>query len=320
MGILVLGAGLIGSQMARLEVERGEKVVIMDIAPQEEAIGAVVDLARVKVVRGDVLNPFDLARVLREEGIRRVIHTVANPLLTAGAQENPYAAIHLNIMSTANVLEAARTWGLERVVFCSSGVLYYDLMGGQDEGAPFREEAYPRPSTIYATTKLACENLGLNYARWFGVDFVAVRFPAVFGPWRGRGGGRLSLLLRRVLETALAGEEATLPSTLMVEFVYSKDAALGAVLACHAEGLESRVFNIGMGRVYTPQEIARMVEEAIPGARIRVVEREGRRPAGPIGAMDLTRSRQELGYQPRYDMKEAIADYVATWRGWMGGP
>ena len=200
MAILITGSGLLGSQIARLEVERGELPVVLEIAPQPEALADIVAIKELRLIQGDVLNPLDLARICREEKISRMIHTAANPLLTVGAQKNPYASVQLNIMGTMNVLEAARIFGVERVVFCSSSVLYRYITGGEDRGPLLQEEAYPRPSTIYASTKQAAENLGLNYAESFGVDFVAVRFPAVFGPWRGRGGGGPSNLMREMVE------------------------------------------------------------------------------------------------------------------------
>ena len=57
MTTLVIGSGLIGSQIARILVERGEKPVLMDTAAQPQAIGQIVDLAKVTMVVGDVLRP-----------------------------------------------------------------------------------------------------------------------------------------------------------------------------------------------------------------------------------------------------------------------
>ncbi len=304
MAILITGAGLVGSQIARLELERGEKPVLMDIAFQLPALSKIVDVNEVRLFQGDVLHPMTLARVIKEEKITRIIHTAANPLLTAGAQQNPYPAIQLNIMGTANVLEAARIFELERVVFCSSGVLY-SYMEDTAEG-------FPRPSTIYASTKQACENLGLNYAS-FGVDFVAVRFSAVFGPWSGYGGGGgPSTMFRDMLEKVLSGQEAKLPVRSM-EWVYSKDAAQGAFKACHAGKLQNRVFNISMGEKRPNEEIVSIIQRLVPGARVNLVEPPksvGPLPKGEKEAYDISRPRAELGYEPQYRMEKAIEDFV----------
>ena len=170
MTTLVIGAGLIGSQVARILVERGETPVLMDVAAQREAISQIVDLKKVTLISGDVLRPLSIVYALRSHGITKIAHTAANPLLTLGAQKDPYSAINLNIMGTVNVLEAARITGLKRVVVSSSSVLNHYMEGGADGGAFGREEAFPRPTTFYSATKQAVESLGLNYARWCGIE------------------------------------------------------------------------------------------------------------------------------------------------------
>ena len=211
MTTLVIGAGLIGSQVARILVERGEKPVLMDVAAQPAAIGQIVDLSKVTLVQGDILRPLSIVDVLRTHGITRIAHTAANPLLTLGAQREPYAAINLNIMGTVNVLEAARVTGLKRVVVSSSSVLNHYLDGGEDQGNFGKEEAFPRPTTFYSATKQAVESLGLNYAKWCGIEFAGLRYGAVFGPWSGAGGGGPSNIIREAMRNALAGKEATVP-------------------------------------------------------------------------------------------------------------
>src|SRR3954467_13453311 len=136
MTTLVIGSGLIGSQVARILVEGGEKPVLMDTAAQPQAIGQIVDVAKVTLVAGDVLRPLSIVDVLRTHGITRIAHTAANPLLTLAPQREPYAAINLNIMGTVNVLEAARVTGLKRGVVSSSSVLNHYMEGGED-GANF---------------------------------------------------------------------------------------------------------------------------------------------------------------------------------------
>src|SRR3990170_7575078 len=170
MTVLVTGAGLIGSQIARLLAGEGERPVVFDMAPQLDALAEIAPLDRLTVARGDIIDPLGLARVIREHGITRILHTAANPLLTVGAQRDPYAAIRVNIVGTVHVLEAARIFGLGRVVVTSSAVLSHYLTGGGDGGDRAKEEAFPRPATFYAAPKEAVESLALNYHRWLGVD------------------------------------------------------------------------------------------------------------------------------------------------------
>jgi nucleoside-diphosphate-sugar epimerase len=313
MTTLVIGAGLIGSQVARILVERGENPVLMDVAAQPQAMGQIVDLAKVTLVAGDILRPLSIVDVLNSHGITRIAHTAANPLLTLGAQRDPYAAINLNIMGTVNVLEAARVTGLKRVVVSSSSVLNHYLDGGEDQGQFGKEEAFPRPTTFYSATKQAVESLGLNYAKWCGIEFAGLRYGAVFGPWSGAGGGGPSNIIREAMRNALAGKEAIVPPGAM-EWVYSKDAARATVMSLDAKDLGSRVFNITMGAMTTPAEMAEAIQAVAPGAKVKFEA-----PASAAVSLanrdshaDLSRSKKHLGFEPQFRLRDAVKD-LAEW-------
>jgi nucleoside-diphosphate-sugar epimerase len=211
-----------------------------------------------------------------------------------------------------NVLEAARIHGIRRVVVASSNVLSHFIAGGEGGGDAAKEEAFPRPTTFYATTKQAVENLGLNYARWCGVEFAALRYGAVFGPWGGHGGGGPSNVMREALRRALAGEEAVLPSGGM-EWVYSKDAAMGTVLALKAKHLPSRVFNITMGVVATPEDMADALRVVIPGTKVRIETPATAAVSLPnmTRPSDLGLARSVLNYAPRFGLIDAMRDFTA---------
>jgi nucleoside-diphosphate-sugar epimerase len=313
MATLIIGAGLIGSQIARILTEQGEMPVLMDRRHQPEALGEIVDLARVTLVEGDVLRPFDLTKALRDHDITGVIHTAANPMLTLGAQRDPYAAVELNIMGTMNVFEAARIHGIKRVVIASSNVLNHFIAGGEGQGNAAKEEAFPRPTTFYASTKQAVESLGLNYARWYDMEFAAMRYGAVFGPWSGHGGGGPSNVVRDAVHRAVAGEEVMLPSA-GIEWVYSKDAALGTVLALRAKGLPSRIFNITMGVLPTPEEFAAAFGAVFPGVKVRIETPAAAAVTLPnmMCVSDLSQARSVLGYTPRFGLIDALRDF-AEW-------
>jgi nucleoside-diphosphate-sugar epimerase len=313
MSLLIIGSGLVGSQIARLEIEQkkdhGEKPIIFDVAPRIDALRDIFEPDQATIIQGDVLNAHDLYRAIKSNGVTRVIHTAANPLLTVGAQKMPYQAIQLNIMGTANVLEAARLFNLERVVFTSSNVIAHYTIEG-----PF---GLPMPSTIYSATKLACEHLGLNYHRSYGLDFVAVRFSAVVGPWRYGGGGGPTQRFKEMLERSLKKEVASFPSSRQ-EYVYSKDAASGCFLAAHADksSIKKRVYNISMGRVYGGEEIKSIVEKEIPGSKVELSKETATGiSVDRMEPADLSASKEEIGFVPKFDMAGSVKDYV----GWLKG-
>ncbi len=88
-------------------------------------------------------------------------------------------------------------------------------------------------------------------------------------------------------------------------------------LVIRAPSLKHHIYNLGSGRTVTYGEIARAVEKAIPGFRVQL-RGAAREPSGASRAeanmgnfyMDISRIRDELGYEPRYSPERAMADYT----------
>ncbi|MEQ8699113.1 MAG: NAD(P)-dependent oxidoreductase [Bauldia litoralis] len=316
MTTLVIGAGLIGAQVGRILIERGEMPVLLDRAAQPRALSEILDLDRAILAEGDILRPLTLVDAIRAHGVTRIVHTAANPMLTLGAQTDPAAAIELNVMGTVNVFETARACGIRRVVVSSSNVLNHFVAGGDGSNDPMRETAWPRPTTFYASTKQTIESLGLNYARWCGIEFAAMRYGAVFGPWSGAGGGGPSNIMREALRHALAGDEAAMPSGAM-EWVYSKDAAMATVLALEAADLGPGVFNTTMGALSSPEDMAAALREAVPGARVRIETPTAAAVSMPDmqAVSDLSAARQYLGFEQQFGLVERLRDLAGRLKG-----
>ncbi|MBM3487084.1 MAG: NAD(P)-dependent oxidoreductase [Alphaproteobacteria bacterium] len=311
MTTLIIGSGLVGSQVARILVEQGERPILMDNAAQPASIGEIVDSQRTTLIEGDILRPYTLSKAIVDHKITGIVHTAAHPMLTLGAQRDPYAAIQLNIMGTVNVLEAARVHGVKRVVVSSSSVLNHYLVAGDGSHDPMKEEGFPRPSTFYAATKQAVESIGLNYARYCGIEFAGLRYGAVFGPWSGHGGGGPSNVMREAVRAAIAGEEAILPSGGM-EWVYSKDAATGTVQALQTKTIETGIFNVTMGTLATPEDMANALRTVVPGAKVRnqTPQASSVSMMNMSRASDLSRAKRVIGFTPHYDMVTGLRDLV----------
>ena len=101
-----------------------------------------------------------------------------------------------------------------------------------------------------------------------------------------------------------------------MEWVYSKDAARGTVLALRAKDLGSRIFNITMGTLTEPAEMAAAITNAVPDAKVRF-------ETSPASALALTnaskvsnlqKAKDVLGYEPEFGLDRAIADMAAFMR------
>jgi len=320
MTILVTGAGLIGSYICKQLVELGEKPVLFDLAPRTDCISDVIEINKIKLIKGNILNFSKLVEVIKKEKIDRIIHTAAM-LNIPGRVESPYMGVKVNIEGTMNILEVARILDIERVVFSSSAVIYFGAFSPKE--TTYKED-FPlmtlsgRPMSLYATTKLSGEFLGLNYKDTYGVDFVAVRYAAAFGPWRCPHAPQISLM-NELIEKPLRGESAIIKETYTwsghQEFVYIKDAARGTVLACNAKNPKTRIYNIGMGKTTKFEEIINIIKKFIPEARIEVQGISkgifGLPYIAESQVLDLEKAQKELNYSPEYDMEHGIKDYIS---------
>ena len=95
---------------------------------------------------------------------------------------------------------------------------------------------------------------------------------------------------------------------------YVKDCARAIALLQVRAPAEARTYNIASGTVLTNQDVAAAIARLVLGARTELPE--GRSPAGSGQGicLDISRLRDDTGYQPGYDTDRAVADYIAWLR------
>jgi nucleoside-diphosphate-sugar epimerase len=306
------GSGLVGANAARMLFDRGERPVLFDVALNERLLRAVgVDPAEIPVVRGDVGDLPGIISALREHKIGRVLHLAA--FLGEEVQRRPYGGVQLNLMGTVNMLEAARLEGVKRVVFSSSGTVYHAQIG---EGGPKKiDETIPlNPLSIYAAAKAGGEFLGRAYAKRFGFEFVTVRFAALYGPSPAGLKATREQAIQLMIRAAIKGEAAKINWPYgPAELLYGKDAAKGAVLATIKDNLKENIFHIGTGQRSTGDDILSALKRHFPGVDITLTR--GARPMPyPEDRIphDLSRAREQLGFEPDYLLEKALGDYAET--------
>ncbi|MBW1782302.1 MAG: NAD(P)-dependent oxidoreductase, partial [Deltaproteobacteria bacterium] len=263
----------------------------------------------VKVFMGDVSNITDLLSAIKENKVTQIIHLAS--LLTATSQQNPVRAFHVNIGGTLNVLESARIMDVKKVVYSSSLAAY----GLTPKDQPVPETLPKDPTSVYGATKLFNEHLLSAYNRDADIDFIAVRWPVVWGPsLESQNDGssyHASGKFTDIVENPARGEEAIFPcGSQEYELLYVKDAAHCLVLALFADGLKHRIFNIGCGCLVRIQELAEMVKQYIPDARIKIEEGFDYFTVPAKGHLDIRLAKDELGYEPEFPPEMAVKDYM----------
>ena len=175
MAVLITGGyGLIGSELARMLVNKGETVWVLDkwIAPQ--LFSGMEE--KVTSIQADLGNFARILEAVKESSPRVIFHL--GGMLSYPSNADPQSAFSTNVAGTYHVLEAARLFNVPKVIFTSTIATY-----GLDLQKPVIDDfTLQRPVTMYGSTKVFGELLGRFYKTKYGIDFRAVRFPSVVGP------------------------------------------------------------------------------------------------------------------------------------------
>lgn len=311
MTILVTGAGVIGCHTARLLLDRGEKVILFDIAPFIERIATILDPGKVDVVQGDILELEKLERLVAERGVTRIVHTAA--ILGRRARENPPQTALVNMVGSANILEIARRLGLKRAVLSGSNTVVRPMM------EEFRGEAIPEdaalrvvsqhPISFYAATKLGMEFFVHLYARTYGVDAVVIRYGKVLGAWPEGNVGEISSMLQGYLGSAAQGKTVVVddPTWLwegLDGFVDARDCAAANADALLAEKLTQRVYYSNGADLYTYEQFLEVLRRIYPDLKIEIRAKAATR--GQDAPFDLSAATRDFGYRPRYKLEDTL--------------
>lgn len=311
MSILVTGAGLIGNATAEMLAERGDKVVLIDLREP-------TDLPpNVTFVSADVTDADQLNRIIIDHDVTAVLHTAA--LLSTAMRADPTKGLHVNILGTVNLLEAGRNHGLRRIVMISSTTVLYSgfsTLGPE----PIPEDASlklvsQRPGSLYAISKLTCEQIGSLYKDLHGLDTISLRLGAVVGGDTSNPTSVPGRLFSTLIDAAGTDKTVTLDDPLLIwkgneEFVDVRDCAAAAVAALDAERPQTGVYNIVHPAQWSLDAVIAAVEETHGRLDVnydRTVETgfAGFPHVRPAGS-SVDAAQKELGFVASHDLRDSL--------------
>lgn len=310
--LLVTGAaGLIGSTLVRRLLDTPHaRVVGCDLAVEPASLRDLRD--RIDYVRADVACFESVLRVVQEHRPRTIYHL--GGMLGPACEASPQAGIQVNALGSHHVLEAARLFGVEQVIFASSFSVF---MGAGQGLTVIDDDSLTRPDMVYAAAKLFVENLGLAYRRQYGLDFRALRMPAVVGPGVPHSG--FIRYIGQAIEAAMAGQPYTVyvAPTSCVPIITAEDAARAFVELAAAPRGSIRTVNylvLGPNPVPSAQDLVERLRVRFPVAELQFrVNPEVQRIFDAMPQMfDDRRARHEWGWMPRQSLDDLIDAYIAA--------
>jgi len=286
-------------------VNDGLDVVVVDDLSWGK-LDRLAGIPRTTVLEASVLELAGIAA--RLSGVTHVFHLAA--LISAyESLEQPDRYLTTNVFGTLRVLELCKGFNQPRVVFASTSGIY-----GNAESVVKRETDLPNPATVYAATKLSCEQLLTLYRERYGFDDVSLRFFNVYGPGQSPKHPYANVTCR-FSRAAAVGEAVDLygDGAQTRDFVFIDD-VVDAIVAAATKPTASRVYNIGTGRDASIADLLSKVQE-LSGARLTV--RKHAAWANDIRHIraDISLAGRELGFAPKVGLDEGLQRTIDFFRG-----
>ncbi|MGI8858301.1 MAG: NAD-dependent epimerase/dehydratase family protein [Thermomicrobiales bacterium] len=319
---LITGAtGFLGPHLVWEAAAHGPVVAVDRRAPDETMRAFLArDPARAVRVTWREADVTDYATFSRTTGttdgeaITRVIHAAAITPDAAMEAAGMRQTIGVNVLGTANALDLARALGVRRTVVFSSSSVY-----AANDGSPLTEDSPWRDTSAYAVSKQSIERLMAHAVHGFGMDVVAVRPAALFGPLERPTGAREAMSgIYSLMHAACAGEEIRVHDDgLSRDLTAASEVARAIVALLHAPSLTHRIYNLGAGRGYTLPEILNALRIAVPDLRWQSVPPDESTVGFGIGVrrgpLDMTRFRYDLGF----GLNDDLAAHLIAYRDWL---
>lgn len=339
------GAGFIGRHLCNELTDAGHRVRILDSLieqahDQEPAPGLAAD----EFIHGDVRGPETVEQAL--DGVTGVFHLAAE----VGVGQSMYEIeryVSANDLGTAVLMQRLIESNVRRIVVASSMSVYGEGLyrrgdGGiveavrrtpaalrdghwdpvDRDGAALQpiathEEKCPDLSSVYALTKFNQEKLTLMLSAAYGIEAVALRLFNVFGPGQMLSNpytGVLAIFAGRLLngEAPMIFEDGC----QLRDFVHVRDVARAFRLAMEQPDVSGEVFNIGSGRSYTVETVARLLAEAMGRPDLQPWTL-GKTRTGDVRHCfgDIAKARAQLAFQPRHRLEDSLHELV----DWVSG-
>ncbi len=304
MKVLVTGgAGFIGSHVVDAYVEAGHEVVVVDDLSHGKRENVPPHL---QFYRLDIRDKTQLRLLFQLEGFDVVVHQAALANVRE-SMERPDVYAEVNIIGSINLLEASKDFGVKRFIYASTGGAVY----GEPLYLPVTEEHPINPLDPYGASKHTVEHYLYLYHANYGLPYVVLRYPNVYGPRQDPFGeaGVIAIFTGRML----AGQPVTIngDGTQQRDFVYVGDVARANLLAL-TRG-DNGIFNLGTGRPVDVNTIFTKLKEL---TEYPYEPNYGPAKKGEVYRiyLDAGKARSSLGWVPQVDFDEGLRLTVEYFR------
>ncbi|MFT4297837.1 MAG: SDR family NAD(P)-dependent oxidoreductase [Candidatus Woesearchaeota archaeon] len=310
MNILVTGgAGFIGSHLVLKLLDEGNSVIIVDNMNEyydpklkQDRLSLFKD--KVKFYKIDISDKDQFEEVFKDNKIDKICHLAAQ----AGVRyslENPFVYADANYVGTMNVLELAKRYNVNHIVFASTSSIY-----GKNEKMPFSEnDRVDNPISIYSASKRACELLAFSYWHLFKINVTCLRFFTVYGPY-----GRPDMALFKFTKAILADKAIDVYNNgdMKRDFTYVADIVDGFAKALE-KPIGFEVINLGHGSPVFLMDFIKIIEKELgKKAKINFMPMQ----PGDVKETyaDVEKAKKLLDYKSKYDVEYGVKKFIEWYK------
>jgi len=303
------GAGFIGSTLAGKLLDQNKVIIFDNLSRNALKNTTYLRHPNLTFIQGDILDFESLAQAMR--GANVVVHAAA----IAGIDtviKNPVKTMRVNMVGSANVLEAAmQLEHLERVVCFSTSEVFgtHAFRSTEADGAVVGKVGEAR--WTYAVSKLAEEHLAIAYYKEFGMPTTVVRPFNVYGPGQVGEGALRTFILRAIENKPI---EIHGDGTQIRAWCYVDDMVEGVMLAMTHPNAVGESFNIGNQRaVVTIYGLANAVVRVLGSmSPIHFVRKDY--ADVELRVPSVAKARELIGFEAKVDLDEGIAKTAEFYR------
>jgi NAD dependent epimerase/dehydratase len=310
--VLVTGAdGFIGSHLTERLVAEGARVRAFCRYDSRGSAGWLDEVPpatreALDIRWGDIRDARFVERAVA--GVEVVFHLAAL-IAIPYSYVAPESFIDTNVRGTLNVLEAARSAGVRRLLQTSTSEVY-----GTPDELPIRETHPLQAQSPYAASKVAADQLALSFQRSFDLPVVVLRPFNTYGPRQSE-----RAVLPTMLRQLLAGRREIRLGRLDTrrDLTFVSDTVDGFVRAASAPGIDGRTIQLGTGRSESIGELFAMACRMLGLDAVPVTDPDRLRPDASevlVLESDPSLARSLLGWGATTSLEDGLAATIAWLR------
>ncbi len=296
------GAGFIGSNFVRFLLAEAPDVRVVNLdcltyAGNLENLAEVADVSRYVFVKADICDTDRVVAVCREHGVDAIVHFAAESHVDRSIV-GPGEFIRTNVEGTLSLLQAARACGDLRFLQVGTDEVY----GSLGETGAFSETTPLDPHSPYSASKAAADHLVSAFHCTYGLPTLITRCSNNYGPYQFPE-KMIPLMINN------ARQDKPLPvygdGLNVRDWLYVEDhcRALWTVLR---SGRPGRVYNIGGNSERTNIDVVKTILRHLDKPESLISFVKDRPGHDRRYAIDATRIRSELGWQPSVDFETGL--------------